>query len=46
MYDNFNIYKKQKIFESDFDYFEICIKNQGNEKIELIDFWQISVYVD
>ena len=46
VYDNFNIYKKQKIIESDFDYIEICIKNQDNENIELKDFWQISVYID
>ena len=46
VYDNFNIYKKQKIIESDFDYIEICIKNQDNKNIELKDFWQISVYID
>ena len=45
-YDNFNIYKKQKIMESDFNFIEICIKNQDNENIELKDFWQISVYID
>ena len=46
VYDNFNIYKKQKIMETDFDFIEICIKNQDNENIELKDFWQISVYID
>ena len=46
VYDNFNIYMKQKIIESGFDYIEICIKNQDNENIELKDFWQISVYID
>ena len=46
VYDNFNIYKKQKIMETDFDFIETCIKNQDNENIELKDFWQISVYID
>ena len=46
VYDNFDIYKKQKIIESDFDYIEICIKNQNNENIGLNDFWQISIYID
>ena len=46
VYDNFNIYKKQKITESDFNFIEICITNQNNENIELKDFWQISVYID
>ena len=32
--------------ESEFDYIEICIRNQDNENIALKDFWQISVYVD
>ena len=46
VYDNFNIYKKQKIMETDFDFIEICDKSQNNENIELNDFWQISVYID
>ena len=46
VYDNFNIYKKQKIMESEFNFIEICVKNQNNETIELKDFWQISVYID
>ena len=46
VYDNFNIYKKQKIMESDFNYIEICVKNQNNDDIELKDSWQISVYID
>ena len=46
VYDNFNIYKKQKTTESDFNFIEICIRNQNNENIELKDFWQISVYID
>ena len=46
VYDNFNIYKKQKILGSDFNFIEICVKNQDNKNIELKDFWQISVYID
>ena len=45
-YDNFNIYKKQKIMETDFNFIEICVRNQDNKNIELKDFWQISVYID
>ena len=46
VYDNFNIFKKQKVMESEFNYIEICIRNQENENIALQDFWQISVYID
>ena len=46
VYDNFNIYKKEKIIESDFNFIEICVRNQDNKNIELKDFWQISVYID
>ena len=46
VYDNFNIYKKQKILGSNFNFIEIYVKNQNNENIELKDFWQISVYID
>ena len=46
VYENFNIYKKQKIIESDFNFIEICVRNQYNKDIELKDFWQISVYID
>ena len=46
IYDNFNIYIKQKILESNFNFIEICVRNQDDENIELKDFWRISVYVD
>ena len=46
VYDNFNIYKKQRILESDFNFIEICVRNRDNKNIELKDFWQISVYID
>ena len=46
VYDNFNICKRQKIIEADFNFIEICIMNQDNKNIELKDFWQIYVYID
>ena len=46
VYDNLNIYKKQKITETDFNFIETCVRNQDNKNIELKDFWQISVYID
>ena len=46
VYDNFNIYRKQKILESDFNFIEVCVRNQDNKNIELKDFWQISIYID
>ena len=46
VYDTFNIYKKQKIMETDFNFIDICVRNQDNKNIELKDFWQISVYID
>ena len=45
VYDNFNIHKKLKIMETDFNFIEICVRNQDNKNIELMDFWQISVYI-
>ena len=46
VHDNFNIYIKQKIMDTDFNFIDICIRNQDNKNIELKDFWQISVYID
>ena len=46
VYDNFNIYKTQKILESDFNFIEVCVKNQDNKNVELKYFWEISVYID
>ena len=40
------IFIKKKILESDFNFIEICVRNQDNKNIELKDFWQISVYID
>ena len=46
VYDTFNAYKRQKIMETDFDFIEICIRNQDNKNIELKDFWEISLYIN
>ena len=46
VYDAFNVYKRQKIMETDFDFIEICIRNQDNKNIELKDFWEISLYIN
>ena len=46
IHENLNLYKKQKIIESDFNFIEICIRNQDNENIALKDFWQICVYIE
>ena len=40
-----NIYRKQKIYENTFNFFEINIKDQNNRDIEMNDFFQICVYV-
>ena len=32
--------------ESEFNFIEICVRNQNNENITLKDFWQISVYIN
>ena len=45
-YDSFNAYKRQKIMETDFDFIDICIKNQDNKNIELTDYWEISLYIN
>ena len=46
VYDTFNSYKRQKIMETDFDFIDICIKNQDNKNIELTDYWEISIYIN
>ena len=45
IYDNFNI-QKTKILDSDFNFIEVCVRNQVDKSIKLKDFWQISVYID
>ena len=40
IHENLNLYKKRKIIESDFNFIEICIRNQDNENIVLTDFFK------
>ena len=40
-----NIFRKQKIYENTFRFLEIIIKDQFNRDIELIDYFEISVYI-
>ena len=44
-YDNLNIYKKQKILETEFDCIEVCIKNQNSQNISLKVFYQVYIYI-
>ena len=44
-FDKSNIYRKQKIYENTFRFLEIYIKDQNNRNIEMMDFFQISVYI-
>ena len=37
---------KKKILDTDFNFIEICIRNQDNKNTKLTDFFQISVYID
>ena len=46
VYDTFNNYKRQKIMETDFDFIDICVRNQDNKNIELKNFWEISLYIN
>ena len=32
--------------KTDFNFIDICVRNQDNKNIELKDFRQISVYID
>ena len=45
IFNESNIYRKQKIYENSFRFLEIHIKDQNNRDIELKDFFQISVYI-
>ena len=45
IYENHNNYKKKKILNTNFNYIEVCIKNQKNEDIIMTDLFQISLYI-
>ena len=45
IYENDNIYKRNNILNTTFNYIEVCIKNQKNQDIIMKDFFQISLYI-
>ena len=45
IFNESNIYKKQKIYENTFNYLEILTKGQNNRYIEMKDFFQASIYI-
>ena len=45
IFNESNIFRKQKIYENTFRFLEIIIKDQFNRDIELIDYFEISVYI-
>ena len=45
VYNENNIYKKQKIINDIFNYIEIEIFDEENEKIEMTDYFSVSLYI-
>ena len=45
IFNESNIFRKQKIYENTFRFLEIIIKDQFNRDIELIDYFEITVYI-
>ena len=45
IYENHNNYKRKKILNTNFNYIEVCMKNQKNENIIMTDLFQISLYI-
>ena len=45
VYNENNIYKKQKIINDFFNYIEIEIFDEENEKIEMTDYFSVSLYI-
>ena len=45
VYNENNIYKKQKIINDVFNYIEIEIFNEKNQKIEMTDYFSVSLYI-
>ena len=45
IYENHNNCKRKKILDTNFNYIEVCIKNQKNEDIIMTDLFQISLYI-
>ena len=45
VYNENNIYTKQKIINDVFDYIEVEIFDEENEKIEMTDYFSVSLYI-
>ena len=45
VYNENNIYKKQKIINDIFNYIEIEIFDEKNERIEMTDYFSVSLYI-
>ena len=45
VYNENNIYEKQKIINDIFNYIEIEIFDEENEKIEMTDYFSVSLYI-
>ena len=45
VYNENNIYKKQRIINDVFNYIEIEIFDEENEKIEMTDYFSVSLYI-
>ena len=44
-YKNNHIYIRKNILNSEFNYIEICIKNQDNKPVKMTDLFKIRVYI-
>ena len=45
VYNENNIYKKQKIINDNFNYIDFEFLDEKNNKIEMTDYFSISVYI-
>ena len=45
VYNENNIYKKQKVINDNFNYIEIELLDEKNNRIEMTDYFSISVYI-
>ena len=45
VYNENNIYKKQKVINDVFNYIEVEIPDEKNEKIEMTDYFSVSLYI-
>ena len=45
IYENHNNCKRKKILDTNFEYIEVCIKDEDNEDVIMKDLFQISLYI-